>query len=62
MSRKARFECDTCGADRETVHCNGRGCDLTICLDCLSQHERQCVARNGDKNCRRVEKAEDRKP
>ena len=45
----ARFECDVCGANRETVRCNGIGCGLMACLDCLQQHERGCVARLGDR-------------
>ena len=46
---KPRFECDVCGADRETVRCSGEGCSLLACLDCLKQHESQCIERNGDK-------------
>lgn len=46
---KPRFECDVCGADRETVRCNGRDCLLMVCLDCLKQHEQHCVERNGDR-------------
>lgn len=46
---KPRFECDVCGADRETFRCNGEGCELKACLDCLKQHESQCVERNSDR-------------
>ena len=46
--RKPRFECDVCGANRETVTCNGDGCCLKVCLDCLKSHEKQCIARLGD--------------
>jgi hypothetical protein len=46
---KPRFECDISGANRETVRCNGKGCDLLACLDCLKAHERACVERNGDR-------------
>lgn len=51
---KPRFECDVCGADRETVTCNGEGCGLQVCLDCLSQHESRCIARLGDRTQRAV--------
>ena len=44
---KPRFECDVCGADRETVTCNGEGCGAQICQDCIKGHERNCIERNG---------------
>lgn len=46
---KPRFECDTCGADQETVRYNGEGCGAMLCQDCLKRHESQCVERNGDR-------------
>ena len=49
VGMKPRFECDVCGANRETVQCNGEGCAQLICLDCLRPHESTCVERNGDR-------------
>jgi len=46
---KPRFECDICGADRETVTCNGEGCNAKVCLDCLDRHETECIERCGDR-------------
>jgi hypothetical protein len=48
MSR-ARFECDVCGADQETFTCDGNDCGLKACLNCLGQHEPQCIDRNGSR-------------
>jgi len=49
MPDKPRFECDVCGADREILTCNGKGCGLRACMDCLVRHESDCVERCGDR-------------
>lgn len=36
---KPRFECDVCGADRESVWCNGNGCFQRMCPDCLKWND-----------------------
>src|ERR1035437_7300743 len=48
-SMKPRFECDVCGANHETVQCNGKGCNMHVCSDCLKKHETYCVERLGDR-------------
>lgn len=51
---KPRFECDVCDVDRETVRCNGEGCEVQVCLDCLGRHEGECIERNGDRRATAV--------
>ena len=41
---KPRFECDFCGANRETFTC--MYCIAKICMHCLSKHEPDCAQRN----------------
>ena len=57
MRIKSSFECDICGADRETARrCNGKGCNVELCLDCLKRHESDCIKRNGDRTKRAASK------
>ena len=59
---KPRFECDVCGANKETFHCGARGCVLLACMDCLKRHELDCLKNNGSRDptvLRKVREKED---